>query len=302
MRAGMAAVIGATGFLGARLVAELDAAGCSLALFNSAAPPVVDGRAVAYLREAETVFFLATGLNPVVAAHSPARVAAEYHLLTGVLEALTRSGSRPVFVLASSGGAVYAPDMAPPYQETAPTRPTSAYGQAKLRLERRLLAYSAVIRPLVLRLSNVYGPGQRPRRGYGVLPHWLAAAARNDPIRLFGDPGVARDYVHIDDVTRFLVAVHRTVGSDRRAMLPHIMNVGSGKPTSLAELLTLIRDVVGRNLVVEKEESRPFDRQSNWLDPSLAYEALGWRARVDLRDGIRECWDHLLGLRTGARS
>ncbi|MFG3051499.1 NAD-dependent epimerase/dehydratase family protein [Kitasatospora sp. NPDC048239] len=300
MREGMAAVIGATGFLGSRLVSELGAAGRPLALFNRSAPAVVGGRASAGLRDAQTVFFLAAGLNPVLAASSPEAVAAEHALLTEVLEALVHARRRPVFVLASSGGAVYAPAAHSPYRESALTGPTSAYGLAKLRLEQRLLGYSRRIRPLALRLSNVYGPGQRLARGYGVLPHWLAAAARDEPVRIFGDPRVARDYVHVDDVARMLAVIHDTVGAGLADTLPEVLNVGSGIPTPLGDLLDIVREVVGRNLVVRPEEGRPFDRQSNWLDTSLARDVLGWKAEVELRDGVRQCWAHLQELRTGA--
>ncbi len=292
-------MIGATGFLGSHLVAKLSATGHPLALFNRAAPPVVGGQAAAGLRDAETVFFLAAGLNPSLAAHSPSHVEAEDALLTTVLEALVRERRRPVLVLASSGGAVYAPDQPSPYRESTPTGPTSAYGRAKLRLEQRLFGYAGRIRPLALRLSNVYGPGQRPARGYGVLPHWLSAAARNEPIRVFGDPGVARDYVHVDDVTRVLAAVHETVGAGLTEVLPTTLNVGSGVATSLVDLLAIVCSVADREVVVRYEEGRPFDRQSYWLDSSLAERLLGWRSDIDLRTGVRNCWERMHGLREG---
>ncbi|GAA0730892.1 NAD-dependent epimerase/dehydratase family protein [Dactylosporangium roseum] len=287
MRPGMAAVIGATGFLGSRLVTELSAAGRPMALFNRARPPVVGGRPAGELGAAETVFFLAAGLNPMLAARSPAHVAEEHSLLAEVLRALTRTSHRPLVVLASSGGAVYSPRAVPPYRESSPVDPSSAYGHAKLRLERLLFAHSGAIRPLVLRLGNVYGPGQHPRRGYGVLAHWLTAVARGEPVRVFGDPSVARDYVHVDDVTRLLAIVHSTVASGLQANLPTVLNVGSGRPTSLAHLLTILREATDRDLTVLQEDSRPFDRQSNWLDPTLAQRTLGWSARIELRDGVR---------------
>lgn len=294
MRDGLAAVVGATGFIGSRLVERLSAAGHPLALYNRDRPPIHGGWAHAGLRDARIVYFLAAGLNPVLAARSPQDVVAEHTLLASVLEALAREPkNRPLVVLASSGGAVYAPDHPAPYRESTPTGPISAYGHAKLRLEQLLLSYSGWVDPLILRLSNVYGPGQRTARGYGVLPHWLTAAARDEPILLFGDPGVARDYVHVDDVARFLLTVHGFAAAGLAEQLPHIMNVGSGVATSLADLLELVRDVVGRDLDVRREKGRPFDRRSNWLDASLAARTLDWRTGIDLRDGVRGCWEYL---------
>lgn len=282
------AVVGATGFIGSRLVTRLRRTGHPVAGFNQAHPPVVDKRPAAGLGEAEVVFFLAARLSPQLAARRPDRVAAERALLLDVLDAVGRRGRRPAFVLASSG-AVYAPQARTPYPESAPAGPTSAYGRAKLRLEQDLLGHAGRVRPVVLRLGNVYGPGQHTADGYGVLPHWLSAATRHEPVRLIGDPLAVRDYVHIDDVAELLELV-----CGRMAEVPTVLNVGSGVPTSLAALIAIVSEVVGRDLAVIRESGRAFDRQDTCLDPALAFSALGWRARTDLADGVRQCWDQVL--------
>ncbi|MFV2109793.1 NAD-dependent epimerase/dehydratase family protein [Micromonospora sp. LOL_015] len=294
MRECPAAVIGATGFIGSRLVTELASAGHPVAQFNRAHPPVVDGRPAPGLCDAEIVLFLAARLSPALAERHPEHVVAERRLLIGVLDALRRSGRFPVFVLASSGGTVYSPDAWPPYAESASTRPSSAYGRAKLHLERELLDHTDHVRPVILRLSNVYGPGQRPAHGYGVLSHWLDAVARRQPIRVFGDPDVVRDYVHVDDVAAILKTVHRRTASTGAHGIPAVLNVGSGAPTSLADLLTIVTTVVDRRIEVVREGGRQFDGRGNWLDSSLAHATLGWKAQIGLTDGVRECWHHLL--------
>ncbi|MGB3443786.1 MAG: NAD-dependent epimerase/dehydratase family protein [Actinophytocola sp.] len=294
MRECPAAVIGATGFIGSRLMPALTGAGHPVAWFNSARPPVAHGRAAPGLCEAETVFFLAARLNPLLAERQPDQVVAERRLLNTVLAELARCGRRPVFVLASSGGTVYGLDAAPPFAESAPTGPTSAYGRAKLQLERDLLGHADAVQPVVMRLSNVYGPSQQPEPGYGVLAHWLTAAVRNEPIQLFGDPRVVRDYVYVDDVASVLEAVHRRVAAGTADGIPDVANVGSGVPTSLAELLDTVAAVVGRELVVTREGGRQFDQRGNYLDSSLAHATLDWRATTTLTDGVRQCWDHIL--------
>ncbi|MFI2663153.1 NAD-dependent epimerase/dehydratase family protein [Micromonospora carbonacea] len=294
------AVIGATGFIGSRLVAQLTRAGHPVARFNQAHPPVVDGRPAAGLCDAEIVLFLAARLSPALAERHPELIVAERRLLIDVLTALRHSALFPVFVLASSGGTVYSPDACPPYDESALTRPTSAYGRAKLGLERELLGHADHVRPVILRLSNVYGPGQRPAHGYGVLSHWLDAAARRQPIRVFGDPEVVRDYVHVDDVAEILKAVHRRTITTGPEGIPTVLNVGSGAPTSLADLLAVVSTVVDQRIEVIWEGGRQFDRGGNWLDSSLAHETLGWRARIGLTDGVRECWEHVLAHQTAA--
>ncbi|EMF01570.1 NAD-dependent epimerase/dehydratase family protein [Streptomyces mobaraensis NBRC 13819 = DSM 40847] len=289
---GRTAVIGATGFIGSRLTAALTAGDPRVpAAFNRAVPPVADGRAAPGLAEADIVYFLAAGLSPILAERRPDLVEAERRLLIEVLDALAAAGRRPVFVLAGSGGAVYAPEVAPPYRETTPTRPDSAYGHAKLRLEHELFRRRDAVRAVVARLSNVYGPGQRPVRGFGVLPHWLRAAVRGEPVRVFGDPHVVRDYVHVDDVTRFLLALRTRIAGGR---LPSVVNIGSGVPTSLSGLLDIVSEVTGGSVAVRWERGRSFDRQGNWLDVARADAEFGWRAAIPLAEGVRACWERVL--------
>lgn len=291
MRAHQVAVIGSTGFIGSRLVATLDRTGCTPITFNRTVPPLVRGRPAPGLRTADTIYFLAAGLTPALAERQPQRVVAERALLVDVLDTLAAEGRRPVVVLASSGGAVYASTAHPPYSESAPTTPSSAYGRAKLCLEQELARYAAAVQPVVLRLANVYGPGQRAASGYGVLAHWLAATACGDPVHLFGDPDVGRDYLHVDDVADVLLRIHREVMTGQAGALPPVVNVGSGVPTSLADLLDILRTTAGREVLVESRGPRPFDRPTNWLDITLAETTLGWRPSVALPAGIQQCWD-----------
>ncbi|GGS81306.1 UDP-glucose 4-epimerase [Planobispora rosea] len=287
-------MIGAGGFIGSRLVTALEDAGHPVARFTREHPAVVDGRPAEGLRDAESVFFLATGLSPALAERRPELVSAEHSLFRRLMDAFADEGRRPVLVFASSGGTVYAPDARPPYPESAPTGATTAYGRAKLLLERELLGRADAVQPVVVRLSNVYGPGQRIARGYGVLPHWLEAVVSGAPVRIFGDSSVVRDYVHVDDVVGGFLAVQRHVANGLRDRLPSVVNIGSGVPTSLEELLDIVTVTVGRQITVSREEGRSCDRKGNWLDASLAWRALGWRAEIDLKDGVRQCWDATL--------
>ena len=58
---------------------------------------------------------------------------------------------------------------------------------------------------VVVRASNVYGPGQLPRRGQGVIAHWVKAILDGEPIQLIGDPATRRDYIYITDLADALV-------------------------------------------------------------------------------------------------
>ncbi|MDH2427193.1 NAD-dependent epimerase/dehydratase family protein [Sphaerisporangium sp. TRM90804] len=288
-----AAVVGATGFIGSRLVPGLRAAMVPTHAFGRHTPLTPGGRLADGLREARTVFYLATRITPAVAEEHPELVEADRSAFVGLLKQLGRTGTRPTVVLTSSGGTAYDPAFPPPYSEESPVRATSRYGRAKLLLEQELLARADVIRPVVLRLANVYGPGQRSCNGLGVVPHWLEAIADGRPVVVLGDPGTSRDYVYVDDTVQALIRVHLVAsepGGPGRDALPSMLNVGSGEPVSLKDLLSVITEVVGFEPLVEHRERRSFDRHAAWLDVTRARSCLGWRPRTPLETGVSEAW------------
>ncbi len=299
------AVVGARGFIGGRLCHAMDCAGIPVVRLGRPRDRYEWIRFVAALCRVDVVFWAASTFTPALAEVEPDRVMADRLALSMLLAGCRRGGRRPTVVLLSSGGTVYAPGVPPPYPETAPTGPTGVYGKAKLDQENQLLDASDQIRPIVLRLSNVYGPGQPARGGLGVVSHWLDAARRGEPLRLFGDPATQRDFVYVDDVTDAMLRVYRRqTGMSTPAHLDGaVLNIGAGRPTSLAELLDLVRSTVGGAPRVEHVAGRAFDRRDVWLDVRAATEALGWLPETSLRDGVARTWRSLLAsIRDGAGS
>jgi len=280
------AVVGAAGFLGRALVDGLRRAALPVSSYTRSAPFLDgDGAARPGLASARTVYWLATQINPQIAEQQPEKVAEDLAAFEQFLQAVSTLVVPPTVVLLSSGGTVYDPDVAPPYAETAPTRPGSAYGSAKLALEEQLAA-RAPGRFVTLRVSNAYGPGQPVASGQGVIAHWLRAARRGEDIRLFGALETIRDYVYVDDVARAMRAVDAVPGP-----LPPVLNIGSGRPTTLQELAETVLAVVqdpAVQLVVEGRRS--FDVPRTWLDISLAASVLGWSPQTPLTDGIAAAW------------
>ena len=280
------AVVGAAGFLGRALVDGLRRAALPVCSYTRSATFLDgDGAARPGLASARTVYWLATQINPQIAEQQPEKVAEDLAAFEQFLRTVSTLVVPPTVVLLSSGGTVYDPDVAPPYAETAPTRPGSAYGSAKLALEEQLAA-RAPGRFVTLRVSNAYGPGQPVASGQGVIAHWLRAARRGEDIRLFGAPETSRDYVYVDDVARAMRAVDAVPGP-----LPPVLNIGSGRPTTLQQLAETVLAVVqdpAVQLVVEGRRS--FDVPRTWLDISLAARVLGWSPQTPLTDGIAAAW------------
>jgi len=274
-----AAVVGAGGFIGQHLTAALCAGGWRVTAYTRADelwwPD--DPRAP------EVVFYLASSINPARAEQYPELVTADHRRFSELLSRLARSAHPPTVVFTSSAGTVYDPGVPGRCREDAPTRATNRYGTAKLALEQLLLDHAGSVPAVILRLSTVYGPGQRVGRGQGVLASWLSAVAEHRPLPMIGDPRATRDYVYVDDVVDCMLRVDRPTE-------PLVLNVGSGVSTSLAQLLSIVESVVGRELPVQGLPVRSVDRQDVRLDVRRAAHWLGWRARTSLYDGVAAMW------------
>jgi UDP-glucose 4-epimerase len=171
---------------------------------------------------------------------------------------------------------VYGDHSPAPHPESDPPEPSDAYTRLKLRCEARVLE----ARGVVLRVSNVYGPGMAPNN---VVSTVLAQASGDGPLQVL-DETPRRDFVWIDDVAEALArAVERAVG-------PAIINIGSGVGTSVGELARLMLRLTGhseRPVVSTRPSGAP---SSVVLDATEASAALGWRATTSLEEGLR----HLL--------
>lgn len=286
-----AAVVGASGFIGTALTRRLTTDGLRVRTFTRKAPFLTGaGDLASGVATSETVFWLSSSVNPAVAEERPDLVDYDQSQFEALLRCLESVPHSPRVVLLSSGGTVYDPRSDPPYREDSPVRATTAYARAKLALEASLRSADLPDRcKLVVRAANAYGPGQPARRGQGVIAYWLQAALTGQPLVLLGDLDTVRDYVHIDDLVGALVKVHGFAGD-----LPPVLNVGSGKRTSLGELAdTVISVVEDRPLELEVRPARSFDLPSTWLDIGLAMQTLGWQPGVPLRDGVASAWRHL---------
>jgi UDP-glucose 4-epimerase len=284
-----AVVIGSYGFIGAQLFAKLGRAGVSVTGFTRQQPCLrPDGTPHEALAAAEVLFYLATSVSPAMAEQRPDLVAQDHAVFSRLLDRLGEGDRPPFVVLAGTGGYVYDPVAPLPFREDQPTAPRTAYGRAKLALERALADRAAAVPGVSLRLATVYGPGQRVSKGQGVIAHWLAAAASGAPLRLFGDPATIRDYVYIDDVVNALARV----GEVARAggTLPDVLNVGSGEPTRLGDLLDLVVATVPGRVAVERLPGRGFDHYDAVLDIGRVTDVVGWKPETSLAVGLQQTW------------
>jgi UDP-glucose 4-epimerase len=200
-----------------------------------------------------------------------------------VLEAARRAGCRHV-VLASSS-AVYGDGTAAVKDEQTPAEPVTPYAVSKLAAEWYAAAYARCfdMHVLVLRLFNAYGPGQSAgREGAGVIARFLHAAQTGEPLPLCGDGNQVRDFVFVGTVAEVVAdAVCRHVTS------PTPVNVASGVPRSLLEVVSELESQLGRTLTVERQSERPGDLRESRADTGRMRELFPTVRPVEFDEGLR---------------
>ncbi|WP_241665547.1 NAD-dependent epimerase/dehydratase family protein [Teichococcus oryzae] len=202
-----------------------------------------------------------------------------------LLEAMRRRGEHsPRLVFTSSGGTVYGKLRRVPVHEDHPLAPITAYGAGKVAAELYLGLYNTLhgLDCRIARLSNPFGAGQDLARGQGAATTFLHHALTHQPITIWGDGEVVRDYIHVSDAAAGLVALARMP----RREGTFTFNIGSGQGVSLNGIILELENRLGRVLDVRREPGRPFDVPVSVLDISLARDTLGWAPRLSFSDGI----------------
>jgi UDP-glucose 4-epimerase len=292
-------VTGANGFMGHALIRALLAQGHAVTATSAGSALSIDHPRLTWaqldlgrpnegwkqiLRSADVVHHLAWSTVPSEASRAPvedARVNIVGSL--SLIRVIQEVEPEARIVFASSGGTVYGALSTIPATEDHPLRPISAHGVSKLAVESyfELARRESGLSSISLRIGNLYGPGQSRERMFGAVTQFASRALAGEPIRIFGDGAVTRDYVFIDDVVDALI-----LAGNSRHTGP--LNIGTGVGHSLNDVATIVAAAAGRELTIERLSGRPFDVPISVLDPTRANAALGWQARMTFKEGVRE--------------
>lgn len=203
-----------------------------------------------------------------------------------VLEACRR---RSIHVVAASSSSVYGATAVSPKHEDLPTRPLSPYGASKLAAEAYVLAYgtSYDLPVLPLRFFNVYGPLQSAGHAYAaVVPAFIDAALRGEPLRIHGDGRQTRDFTYVGTVVRVLIdAVVRRVTS----LTP--VNLAFGTRTSVRELADRVAAAAGVSVDIRREPPRASDVRHSQAAADLLRRLFPEVVAVPLDVGLKETVD-----------
>jgi len=223
---------------------------------------------------------------------SPQNIVSENLIATGTLLDAMRDRGLSRILYASSGGAIYRedPKRQVPFSESSPLEYRTPYALTKILTE-NLLEYTAKakgLKPVILRLSNPYGPGQyaRPRQGFVGVVFEKIWTGESFPV--WGDLDTVKDFVYVEDVaavfSHFLEDPELPAG---------IYNVASGTGVSLKEMITRIQTLTGRKLNLEFKERFPGDPTWTVLDTSLLQKTTGWKPLTSLDEGLQATWTTL---------
>src|SRR5438445_6821938 len=288
---GRVCVTGAAGFIGGHLSAGLLEQGHEVvglddfssgkretAALLSADPrfhliegSITDPQAVARaVAGAKWVFHLAAIPSVPVSMKEPERTnAVNVGGTVNVLQAALRAKAERV-VLASSCAA-YGDGPQQPKHEALPPRPISPYAAQKVACELYAQTYTRAygLPCVALRFFNVYGPRQDPKSEYAAaIPRFVTRLLSGERPVVFGDGLQTRDFVHVSDVVRANLLAATVPGAPGE-----VINVASGKSSSLLELIALIRQAIGAqaaHLEVEHQAERAGDLRASSADLTKA--------------------------------
>lgn len=295
-------VLGGSGFIGVNLVRALVASGASVRSFARSIPSAhsilqevggdvewicgnfADGELMRKsMRDIDVVFHLISTTLPATSNMDLGHdIASNLLPSLQMLDMAKNSGIQKVIFI-SSGGTVYGMPYHIPISENHETNPICGYGIHKLSIEKYLHLFYCLwkLDYRVIRLSNPYGVGQPVNRPQGVIASFVSKVVNREPLEVWGDGRVVRDYIYIDDVIAACLLLISHKGPSR------VFNIGTGEGLTLLDLISKIESIIGQRIDVNFREVRSVDVPVNVLDISRAISELGWRPTTDLEAGIR---------------
>ena len=294
-------VVGGSGFIGGHLVRALTQSGIAVRGYSRNMPSddmmqwmgVTDWQTGSLTNRAALrcafegvamCYHLASSTVPKTANNCPTSDVENNLIGTLMLleEAVRARLQRMIFI--SSGGTVYGSPLVLPIPETHPLNPISSYGIVKVSIEHYLRFFNANhdLDYRVLRLSNPYGPRQRPTGSQGVVAAFIHRLIAGERLSIWGDGSVVRDYIYIDDAVEGILAAARDASNEK------VFNIGSGIGHTLLDLISHIERSCGVRAQLDFQTHQKADVAINVLSTELAKTTLGFRAQTSLSEGLQK--------------
>jgi len=247
------------------------------------------GQFVPLIARSRAVVHLASRSTPGSSAgNAMAELHGNLHPTLALLQALQHKPQTKLLYL-SSGGSLYDANPHELATETANIHPRSYHGAGKIAAEHFISAWCSQCggAATVLRPSNIYGPGQSERTGFGIVPAGFGKMLRDETLTVWGDGSAMRDYLYIDDLTTLcmsILAADMPTGS-------HVFNAASGIGVTLNDLLDSMEVVAGKKLHRIYDGGRVVDAIRVVMDATFANRQYGWVPKTPLHEGLRQTWN-----------
>jgi UDP-glucuronate 4-epimerase len=192
------------------------------------------------------------------------------------------------FVFASSSSIYGSASFAPVSEDLPAITPQSPYAASKRAMEllsQALCLADPALHCTALRFFTVYGPRQRPEM---AIAKFCRAALLGEPITVFGDGSMQRDFTHVSDIVDGILAA-----IDRAPCGYRVYNLGSNHPVTLHELLAQIQSLVTKPLKIEHASVPLGDVESTFANIDRARSELQWQPKTPLREGLATVIDWL---------
>jgi UDP-glucuronate 4-epimerase len=200
-----------------------------------------------------------------------------------VLEACRHAPRLTHLVYASSSSVYGERAIDGPFCETDPVdKPASLYAATKRACELMSGTYASVfgLRQSGLRFFTVYGPMGRPDMAYFTFTRKMIAG---EPIEVFGEGRMARDFTFIDDVVDAVVGVLDRPPPDAQS---RILNVGDSRPVALGVMIEVLEQALGKSAVKIMRPMQAGDVRATYADVSRLHALTGYQAKVPLEEGL----------------
>lgn len=298
-------VLGANGFLGSHLVDSLAARGHNIRAFDrfddqetrfdqNDLIEIIDGEFlnVKDLEDAvngiDYVFHLVSTTTPISSTENPmveidTNIRFSVELFQKCVEAKVKK-----VIYTSSGGSVYGESNSLKPNENSVTKPISPYAIGKLTIEKFLnyFYHQNRLESISYRIANPYGPRQSLHSRQGVIPIFMHHLIANEPIMLYGDGSMVRDYIFVKD------AVQMIANSFEKNSYS-LYNLGSGEGHSISEIIDAIESVTELKFKIETVDAPKTFVHTNTLDINRYKSEFTNLNLTPLIEGIDQTWDYI---------
>jgi len=167
------------------------------------------------------------------------------------------------------------------------SQPISPYAATKSACEQFCYTWYHLygIQVAMLRFFTVYGPRQRPDL---AIHKFTRKILRNEPIQIYGDENMKRDYTYIDDIVD---GIQKAICYDRTGY--EIFNLGGGHPVSVKEMIMTLEKALGKQAIIEHVSKQAGDVDKTVCDNKKAYHLLGYEPQTTFEQGIQKFVDWL---------